>query len=69
MYIMEREQNTYLKADNNTIINEKFIRWVKKMDECMKVCLKMDGCNKMNTISVCKINNPDSYERLNALFK
>ena len=36
---------TYIKTDDNKIINEKCIRWVKKMGDCLEVCTKMDGCS------------------------
>ena len=34
----------FIKADNNTIININAIRWIKKMDECLAVCTRSDGC-------------------------
>jgi len=61
--------NTFIKTDNNKIINEKCIRWVKKMDECLEVCIKSDGCREgINTHKICKVNNSRSYEKLNRLF-
>jgi hypothetical protein len=70
---MENNNNTispsYIKADDNKIINEKYIRWVKKMDECLAVCCKLDGCDiQHGTHKICKLNNPDSYNKLNKLF-
>jgi hypothetical protein len=58
IYKMENSQNSYLKTDNNKVINEKCIRWVKKMDECLEVCTKTTGCSQINddTHKVCKIN-------------
>ena len=35
---------SYIKADNNIIINEKCIAWVKKMEDCLEVCAKTTGC-------------------------
>ena len=32
---MEKKEISYLKADDNKIINEKCIRWVKKIDQCL----------------------------------
>jgi len=63
--------NLYIKADDNKIINEKFIRWLKKIDECIEVCTKSDGCASGisgTTHKICKLNNPTSYEKLNTLF-
>ena len=63
-------ENNYIKADDNTIINEKCIRWVKKMSECLEVCSVSTGCNvKYNTLKICKINNLDSYNKLNKYFE
>jgi hypothetical protein len=62
----KNHNNKWLKTDNNSLINEKFIRWMKKMNECLEVCVKSDGCLVGNgTHKICKINSPDSYNRLN----
>lgn len=68
---MEENQNLFLKADDNKIINEKCIRWVKKMSECLEVCTKSMGCdiNAGGTHKICKLNNPDSYNKLNKYFE
>ena len=59
----------YIKTDDNKILNERCIRWVKKMDECLEVCTKSDGCRTdNNTHKICKLNNPNSYEKLNRFF-
>jgi hypothetical protein len=61
--------NQYLKTDNETVINEKYIRWIKKMDECLEVCTKSSGCtNILQTHRICKINNSASYNKLNKYF-
>ena len=59
----QMESQTYLKTDNNKIINEKHIRWVQKMGECLEVCTKSSGCSIKcgDTHRICKLNNPDSY--------
>ena len=59
----------FIKADNDIIINMNCIRWVKKMDECLQICSKSDGCRIENTHKICKINNADSYNRLEKYFK
>ena len=68
---MENNNTFYLKTDNNFIINEKRIRWVKKMSDCLEICIKSTGCNVKNgdTHKICKINNPDSYNKLNKHFE
>ena len=68
---MENNNTIYLKTDNNFIIHEKRIRWVKKMSDCLEVCVKSTGCSVKNgdTHKICKINNPDSYNKLNKYFE
>ena len=68
------DKNSYIKTDDNVIINEKCIKWVKKMDDCLNVCTKSTGCNELNlkfndTHKICKINNPKSYDKLNKHFE
>ena len=67
---MENNQ-TYIKADYNKLINEKHIRWIKKMGDCLEVCTKSAGCNMKNgdTHKICKLNNFDSYNKLNINFE
>lgn len=65
---------TYIKADGNKLINEKCITWVRKIDECLEVCTKSEGCGirwtgHNDTHKICKINNPDSYDKLNFFFE
>jgi len=61
----------FIKADDNKIINKKCIIWVKKIDECLKICTKVTGCSLENgdTHKLCKVNNNDSYMALNEWFK
>jgi hypothetical protein len=63
------KQNTFIKVDNNKIINEACIKWVRKIDECMEICTKGDGCYIGDTHKICKINNAESYERINKHFE
>ena len=66
---MENNNVSYLKTDDNKIINEKCIRWVKKMEECLQVCTKSDGCEGMkDTHKICKENSPISYKHINKYF-
>ena len=67
---MENNNVSYLKTDDNKIINEKCIRWVKKMGDCLEVCTKSNGCNATGktTHRICKLNNPYSYDKLNNFF-
>ena len=68
---MENNKTLYIKTDDNKIINEKCIKWVKKMSECLEVCTKSTGCNIINgdTHKVCKLNNLNSYSKLNKHFE
>ena len=63
------DNKQFIKVDDNTVINKNTIRWIKKMDECLAVCVKSDGCIiDKNTHKICKINNYDSYALLNKYF-
>ena len=70
---MENDNNNIvcLKTDDNKVINEKYIRWVKKMNDCLEVCTKSNGCSidDGGTHRICKLNSPYSYNKLNDLFK
>ena len=67
---MEDSRVSYIKTDDNKIINEKCIRWVKKMSECLEVCAMSSGCMvEHNTHKICKLNNLESYNKLNKYFE
>ena len=68
---MENNQTTYIKTDENKVINEKCVRWVQKMGDCLEVCIKTNGCSVKNrdTHRICKLNNLDSYNKLNKHFE
>lgn len=63
---MENNKITYIKADDNTIINEKQIRWIKKMSDCLEVCSKQNGCRvgTSGTHKICKQYNNETYEKV-----
>jgi len=66
---MDPKPITYIKADDNQVINEKYIRWIKKMGNCLEVCTKTDGCViKRDTHTICKLYSVESYNRLNKHF-
>ena len=66
---MENNTTIYLKTDNNKVINEKSIVWIQKINDCLEVCTKSDGCvPKKTTHRICKLYTPDSYNNLNSLF-
>ena len=69
---IENNKTVYFKTDDNRIINENCIRWVKKMSDCLEVCIKIPGCNLQehgDTHKICKLNNPTSYNKLNKHFE
>jgi hypothetical protein len=64
-----KKSPSYIKTDGNKIVNELSIKWVKKIDECLEVCTKSIGCGiGEDTHKICKLNNPESYNRLNKFF-
>jgi len=66
-----KKNENFIKVDDNKIINKKCIIWVKKIEECLKICTKVTGCSLENgdTHKLCKVNNNDSYLFLNEWFK
>jgi hypothetical protein len=68
MILSSNKTERYLKTDDNKILNETYIRWVEKMNECFRVCVKSDGCFTYNTHKICKMNSPASYAKLNKYF-
>jgi hypothetical protein len=68
---MENNKVSFLKTDDNRVINEKYIIWVQKFSDCLAVCTKSTGCNVQNkdTHTICKLNNLDSYNKLNDYFQ
>ena len=66
---MKNNKVSYIKTDDNKVLNEQCIKWVKKMNECLEVCVRTNGCREgVNTHRICKLNNPESYKKLNKLF-
>jgi len=59
---------SYIRTDDNKIINEKCIRWATKMGDCLHVCIKTTGCAMIDTHKICKLNNHDGYNKLNKHF-
>jgi hypothetical protein len=59
---------SYIRTDDNKIINEKCIRWAAKMGDCLHVCIKTTGCAMVDTHKICKLNNHDGYNKLNKHF-
>jgi hypothetical protein len=68
---MNNNKESFLKTDDNKIINERCIRWVKKMNDCLEVCTKSNGCEDTATAThkICKSTNLNSYNKLDQYFK
>ena len=66
-----KNTQTYIKTDNNRIINEKCRIWVEKYSECLEVCTQATGCSVKfgDTHKICNLNNLDSYNKLNKYFE
>ena len=57
-------QVSYIKTDDNKILNEKCIKWVKKMDECLQICMKTNGCDGIkDTHNICKMHQIKSSRK------
>jgi hypothetical protein len=66
---MDNKKVSYIKTDDNKILNERSIRWVKKMNDCLEVCIRTYGCRVgVNTHVICESKNPESYNKLNKYF-
>ena len=64
-------KNHFLKTDQNVVINEASIKWVVKMNECLHVCVKANGCNSIanfDTHTICKKTSENSYNKLSRHF-
>ena len=66
---MKNIHNRYIKTDENIILNEKYIRWIQKIHDCLYICSKQDGCTQNNTHKICKVNSLESYQKLNKFFE
>ena len=66
---MENNKNVYIITDENKVLNEKYIRWIKKIDECLEVCTKSNGCSAYHTHKICTFINLESYNKLNKYFE
>jgi hypothetical protein len=69
---MENNQVSYIKADDNKLINEKSIKWIRKVSnlvDCLEICTKSSGCLGSDTHKICKVNNAASYNKLMQQFE
>lgn len=55
----------YIHIEDNVVLNTKYIRWLKKIDECIHICSRSSGCYlSVQTHKVCKYSNPEMYKQL-----
>jgi hypothetical protein len=60
-----KNNNVFIKSDENRFINVTYIRWVQEINNCFEICNKSTGCAiRDGTHRVCKVNNPDSYKKI-----
>lgn len=64
-----KEIDTYVVTDDQFALNQKHIRWIKKMEDCLSVCSKSDGCEVRMAHKICKDKSPAAYEKLNRIFE
>lgn len=71
MNIKTHDNNTsFIKTDDNKLINVQQIKWIKKMNDCLEVCIKSNRCNLKigDTHTICKKYTPNSFNSFNQLF-
>lgn len=63
----------FIKINENTIINENYIQWMKQIGDCIYMCNKVYGCDEgtlYGTHKVCKGgDNHKSYVKIEKHFK
>lgn len=69
MFTSERVNPSYIKVTNDKLINQQSITWIRRIEECMYICTRTDGCDLEKTShKICKFDNPSGYNRVNRLF-
>jgi hypothetical protein len=58
----------FIQVKPDLLINQNHITWIKRIDECMHICIKVDGCTLDTTHKVCKSANPTGYDKIQTLF-
>ena len=64
-----KKQVEFIKIDSDQILNLNSIKWVKRINECMEICTKGNGCYIGDTHKLCKVKNSESYELINKHFE
>lgn len=69
---MEEERNTdFIKFNDDLVLNKKYIRWIKKVHDCMYICTKSDGCNNWSSHVICSSNENQKkdFDKINQIFR
>ena len=59
--------NSFIKTENNVMLNPDYIRLIKKIDDCMLIC-NQDKCFHSDVRKVCKIDDLFTYNKLNSMY-
>jgi hypothetical protein len=62
-------ETPYIRVGNGKFINESAIIWAKKMGDCLKVATVATSPPFFDVYYICKSNNENSYNKLNAKLK
>ena len=62
------QRQSYIKADDNTMLNENYIKSIKQVNDCYHICINSNGCKNSDTYKICKLNI-ESYTKINNIFK
>lgn len=65
----QNNKNKFIKMDENIVLNEDYIRWIRKINDCLEICTKFNGCTSYSSHKLCKFNNPKEYNKLNQYFE
>jgi hypothetical protein len=58
------DKSSYIKTDNNTIINENNIVWIRQTKNNCLYIGTVDTSSFFNTYFICKQNSQQSYSKL-----
>jgi hypothetical protein len=65
------DTSQFIKLNDNTIINENYIQWMKKIGDCIYMCNKVYGCDEATLYGahrICKTENLKTYSKIEKYF-
>jgi hypothetical protein len=66
------DNNTFIKINDDTLVNQNYIQWMKQVGDCIYICNKVYGCDEKSlygTYKICKSgDNFKSYSILKKKF-